>query len=99
MAVKGAQAKAELEKQLSSLPNFIGISDKKIFYRMTENGDYIYLKVAITGCKEVPEFDGVAPAEPESAFPAVQKPTRVDAVELSAEEKERVEELFNKLGL
>ena len=105
MAAKGSILKQEVaEKILAAFPgSFLYNDGKEIRINGTENGESLQIKVALTCAKVAVEGgdDTILPGE-KTAVSADVKPTGTNEKipqEPTAEEKERLTTLLNKLGL
>ena len=105
MAAKGSILKQEVaEKILAAFPgSFLYNDGKEIRINGIENGESLQIKVALTCAKVAVEGgdDTVLPGEKVAATAGV-KPTGMNEKipqEPTAEEKERLTTLLNKLGL
>ncbi len=105
MAAKGSILKQEVaEKILAAFPgSFLYNDGKEIRINGTENGESLQIKVALTCAKVAVEGgdDIILPGEKTAATTNV-KPTGTNEKvpqEPTAEEKERLTTLLNKLGL
>ena len=105
MAAKGSILKQEVaEKILAAFPgSFLYNDGKEIRINGTENGESLQIKVALTCAKVAVEGgdDTILPGEKVAATTDV-KPTGTNEKipqEPTAEEKERLTTLLNKLGL
>lgn len=105
MAAKGSILKQEVaEKILAAFPgSFLYNDGKEIRINGTENGESLQIKVALTCAKVAVEGgdDTILPGEKAAATAGV-KPTGTNEKipqEPTAEEKERLTTLLNKLGL
>ena len=99
---RGAEAKENLIKKIISIPNidYIGEYDKKHYFWSEESGEKIQIAVAMT-CPKNP----VAVVEPQGDFnfeDDVTKevhPVKFEPAEITEEERDKVAELIEKLGL
>ena len=105
MAAKGSILKQEVaEKILTAFPgSFLYNDGKEIRINGTENGESLQIKVALTCAKVAVEGgdDTILPGE-KTAVTAGVKPAGTNEKipqEPTAEEKERLTTLLNKLGL
>ena len=105
MAAKGSILKKEIaEKILATFPgSFLYNDGKEIRINGTENGENLQIKISMTTAKVAVEGgdDNVLPGE-KAAVTADAKPTGTNEKvpqEPTAEEKERLTTLLNKLGL
>lgn len=105
MGAKGSILKKEVaEKILAAFPgSFLYNDGKEIRINGTENGESLQIKVALTCAKVAVEGgdDTILPGEKTAATAGV-KPTGTNEKipqEPTAEEKERLTTLLNKLGL
>lgn len=101
MAARGSQIKAEITQKI--LDTFEGsfINDKEIRIPGTEDGELIQIKVGLVCAKTNVENAGsgsTTPTATASQAPDSQ-PSRVAPREPTDEEKARVSELLEKLGL
>ena len=105
MAAKGSILKQEIaEKILTAFPgSFLYNGGKEIRINGTENGENLQIKVALTAAKVAVEGgdDTVLPGEKTAATAGVKPTGTSEKVpqEPTAEEKERLATLLNKLGL
>lgn len=105
MAAKGSILKQEVaEKILAAFPgSFLYNDGKEIRINGTENGETLQIKVALTCAKVAVEGgdDNILPGEKSAAAPTVTPAGTNEKVpqEPTAEEKERLTTLLNKLGL
>ncbi len=105
MAAKGSILKQEVaEKILAAFPgSFLYNDGKEIRINGTENGEFLQIKISMTCAKVAVEGgdDTILPGEKVAAIAGV-KPTGTNEKipqEPTAEEKERLTTLLNKLGL
>lgn len=101
---RGAEAKENLINKIISAPNieYIGEYDKKHYFWSEENGEKIQIAIAMT-CPKNPvavidnniggdlDFENMDKAE--------VRPTTFEPAEITQEEKDKVAELIEKLGL
>ena len=105
MAAKGTEAKKIImNKILESFPNsFLYNDGKEIRINIQENGEVVQIKVALTCAKVAVEGgdDTILPGEKTAATASVKLTGTSEKVpqEPTAEEKERLTTLLNKLGL
>ena len=105
MAAKGSILKQEVaEKILAAFPgSFLYNDGKEIRINGTENGESLQIKVALTCAKVAVEGgdDTILPGEKAAATADVKSTRTNEKVpqEPTAEEKERLTTLLNKLGL
>ena len=105
MAAKGTEAKKIImNKILESFPNsFLYNDGKEIRINIQENGEVVQIKVALTCAKVAVEGgdDTILPGEKTAATAGVKLTGTSEKVpqEPTAEEKERLTTLLNKLGL
>lgn len=105
MAAKGTEAKKIImNKILESFPNsFLYNDGKEIRINIQENGEVVQIKVALTCAKVAVEGgdDTALPGEKTAATAGVKLTGTSEKVpqEPTAEEKERLTTLLNKLGL
>jgi hypothetical protein len=98
MAVKGAAAKEQVIKRISSAfgEDFIGEVDKKIYVWANDNGERVQIAISLTCPKVYVENASSAKANDILDFSTESSPTNV---EVSEEEKKNIAELMAKLGL
>ena len=105
MAAKGSILKQEVaEKILAAFPgSFLYNDGKEIRINGTENGESLQIKVALTCAKVAVEGgdDNILPGEKVAATAGVKPTGTSEKVpqEPTAEEKERLTTLLDKLGL
>ena len=105
MAAKGTEAKKIImNKILESFPNsFLYNDGKEIRINIQENGEVVQIKVALTCAKVAVEGgdDTILPGEKATATTDVKPAGTNEKIpqEPTAEEKERLTTLLNKLGL
>lgn len=105
MAARGSVLKAEISKKIiDTFPNsFLYNDGKEIRINGTEDGVPIQIKVVLTAAKVAVEGgdDNVLPGEKATATAGVKPTGTSEKVpqEPTAEEKERLTTLLNKLGL
>ena len=105
MAAKGSILKQEVaEKILAAFPgSFLYNDGKEIRINGTENGESLQIKVALTCAKVAVEGgdDTILPGEKATAITDVKPAGTNEKIpqEPTAEEKERLTTLLNKLGL
>ena len=105
MAAKGTEAKKIImNKILESFPNsFLYNDGKEIRINIQENGEVVQIKVALTCAKVAVEGgdDTILPGEKTAATAGVKPAGTNEKIpqEPTAEEKERLTTLLNKLGL
>lgn len=100
---RGAESKLKVQKQiLEAFPgSFLYNDAKEIRIPMSEGGEVVQIKVALTCAKENVEI-GTDTAMP-GDFPAPKMtaptPERMEPVTVSVEEKQKVADLLKSLGL
>ena len=100
MAVKGAAAKEQVIKRISSAfgEDFIGEVDKKIYVWANDNGEKVQIAISLTCPKNfVENVPSVKNKNDEVLDFSAETPTA--NVEISDEEKKNIAELMAKLGL
>ena len=101
---RGAEAKENFINKIISVPNieYIGEYDKKHYFWSEENGEKIQIAIAMT-CPKNPvavidnNMDG--DLDFENMDNAEVRPTTFEPAEITQEEKDKVAELIEKLGL
>lgn len=96
MAAKGTEAKAIISNKILGMFEGAFIDGKDLRIPMTENGEYLEIKVALTAAKEPVRPNGITTDTVQAANPA--EPTPIN-VSLTTEEKAEVASLLQKLGL
>lgn len=98
MAVKGAAAKEQVIKRISSAfgEDFIGEVDKKIYVWANDNGERVQIAISLTCPKVFVENTSSVKTNDVLDFSTESSPTNV---EVSEEEKKNIAELMAKLGL
>lgn len=100
MAVKGAAAKEQVIKRISSAfgEDFIGEVDKKIYVWANDNGEKVQIAISLTCPKNfVENISSVKSKNDEILDFSAETPST--NVEISDEEKKNIAELMAKLGL
>jgi hypothetical protein len=100
MAVKGAAAKEQVIKRISSAfgEDFIGEVDKKIYVWANDNGEKVQIAISLTCPKNfVENISSVKSKNDEILDFSAETPSA--NVEISDEEKKNIAELMAKLGL
>jgi hypothetical protein len=105
MAARGTQAKEFVTKKIMEAfgQNFIGTYDKKLYINAPENGELIQVAISLTCPKTPVEFTGSVQTGDfnfEDVEPTVMSAAAGPAtVEVTAEEKQTIEDLMKRLGL
>lgn len=100
MAVKGAAAKEQVIKKISSAfgEDFIGEVDKKIYVWANDNGEKVQIAISLTCPKNFVENVSSAKNKNDEVLDFSAETPNVN-VEISDEEKKNIAELMAKLGL
>lgn len=100
MAVKGAAAKEQIIKRISSAfgEDFIGEVDKKIYVWANDNGEKVQIAISLTCPKNFVENVSSAKNKNDEVLDFSAETPNVN-VEISDEEKKNIAELMAKLGL
>lgn len=100
MAVKGAAAKEQVIKRISSAfgEDFIGEVDKKIYVWANDNGEKVQIAISLTCPKNFVENVSSAKNKNDEVLDFSAETPNVN-VEISDEEKKNIAELMAKLGL
>ena len=100
---RGAEAKAAVAKRILSTfeGSFLYNDGKEIRIPMLENGETVQIKVALTCAKENVEMGGdtAIPGDFPAPKTAPVTPAAPAVVEPTADEKQKVQDLFKMLGL
>ena len=106
MAVRGSQAKAEIQKKI--LETFPGsfITDKMIRIPMTEDGEVLQIKCTLTAAKDIidpqPKVTQTAPAPTNSEVPfeeCMNPPEDAQDWKMTKEEEKKVAAIMSRLGM
>ena len=91
---RGAQAKNKVEQIISSAfkDNFLGVYDKKLYVQAEENGEMVQIAISLT-CPKNP-IGSLNFEEKEKIFEEENK-----VVEITEEEKIKIDELMKRLGI
>ena len=93
MAAKGSQAKTEItNKILEVFSGAFVVDGKEIRIPCVENGEVVQIKVALTCAKTNIDAGEQAPVQQSTSVPAENR-------KITAEEKQEVDNLIEKLGL
>lgn len=100
MAVKGAAAKEQVIKRISSAfgEDFIGEVDKKIYVWANDNGEKVQIAISLTCPKNFVENVSSIKNKNDEVLDFSAETSNVN-VEVSDEEKKNIAELMAKLGL
>lgn len=100
MAVKGAAAKEQVIKRISSAfgEDFIGEVDKKIYVWANDNGEKVQIAISLTCPKNFVENVSSVKNKNDEILDFSAETPNVN-VEISDEEKKNIAELMAKLGL
>lgn len=100
MAVKGAAAKEQVIKRISSAfgEDFIGEVDKKIYVWANDNGEKVQIAISLTCPKNFVENVSSVKNKNDEILDFSAEAPNVN-VEISDEEKKNIAELMAKLGL
>jgi len=100
MAVKGAAAKEQVIKRISSAfgEDFIGEVDKKIYVWANDNGEKVQIAISLTCPKNFVENVSSVKNKNDEVLDFSAETPNVN-VEISDEEKKNIAELMAKLGL
>ena len=100
MAVKGAAAKEQVIKKISSAfgEDFIGEVDKKIYVWANDNGEKVQIAISLTCPKNFVENVSSVKNKNDEILDFSAETPNVN-VEISDEEKKNIAELMAKLGL
>lgn len=106
MAVRGSQAKAEIQKKILEVFPGSFISDKIIRIPMTEDGEVIQIKCTLTAAKDIinqqPKVSPTAPAPTQSDVPfeeCMNPPEDTQDWKMTKEEEQRVAAIMKKLDM
>lgn len=100
MAVKGAAAKEQVIKRISSAfgEDFIGEVDKKIYVWANDNGEKVQIAISLTCPKNFVENVSSVKNKNDEILDFSAETSNTN-VEISDEEKKNIAELMAKLGL
>lgn len=92
---KGNIAKEQVTKTIINAfgDSFVGISDKKIYVEAIENGEVVQVAISLTCPKTPIEKNSI------NAVPAVNSTQIPTPVDISPEDKEKVQQLKKMLGI
>ena len=91
---RGSSAKEGFVNNLTKYfkDSYLGIHDKKYYFKAEEDGEELQLAISITCPKNLVDFG-------DAAKPQEDTPQTIDNVNFTPEEEETIEFLMKKLGL